>query len=67
MYHAICLFTPQLFAGWYGMVADPLCMRLVDLHVPTSRRSLAKRTAASDLCHYATGAGLMRRTTREFF
>ena len=45
-------------------------MRLVDLHVPTSRQSLelnpdfqsqattqAKRTAASDLCHCATGAG----------
>jgi len=46
-------------------------MHLVDLHVPTSRRSLelnsdlrslaatqAKRTAASDLRHCATGAGL---------
>jgi len=45
-------------------------MRLVDLHVPTSRRSLelnpdlrslaatqAKHTAASDLHYCATGAG----------
>ena len=47
-------------------------MHLVDLHVPTSRRSLelnpdlrslaatqAKRTAASDLRHCATGAGVI--------
>jgi len=46
-------------------------MRLVDLHVPTSRQSLelnpdlrslaathAKRTAASDLRHCATGKGI---------
>jgi len=55
-------------------------MHLVDLHVPTSRRSLelnpdlrslaatqAKHTAASDLRDCATGAGFHVRSLRRTF
>jgi len=56
-------------------------MHLVDLHVPTSRRSMelnpdlrslaatqAKRTASSDLRHCATRAGLSSHfMSRSFF